>query len=198
MEHEAHVCCKTMHSGRLAQIACSGRTGIQRDEGMIALLKAEQHTVNPDAGLMSVACLRARQVRRHPCSSAAPRLMLHDAAAVSACWQMAAAQPGKGAARMQRVPFVPDLFEPALKSSSVEELEGMLAQLNARGQELAGEMEVARRLEEDIPGGSLLHFPAMSALRSVEECRTMWACDAFESAHWEMSKGSAKLSVSCT
>ncbi|KAK9813574.1 hypothetical protein WJX73_008121 [Symbiochloris irregularis] len=65
--------------------------------------------------------------------------------------QMAAAQVGKGAARMQRVPFLPDLFDSALAISSIEELEGLHAQLEAREKEIAAEMDVARRLEEDIP-----------------------------------------------
>lgn len=53
---------------------------------------------------------------------------------------------------MQRVPFVPDLLDLVLPTSSVEELEIMLQQLSARESDIQIEMQIAKRLQEDIPG----------------------------------------------
>ena len=63
------------------------------------------------------------------------------------------AQPSRGAAKLQRVPFLPDLLDPVLASSSVEELHGLLAQLDLRHAEVLAELDTARRLTEDLPGG---------------------------------------------
>lgn len=61
-------------------------------------------------------------------------------------------QAGRGAARLQRVPFIPELLDSTLGSSTIEELHGLLAQLEAREAQLPGELDVAQRLAQDIPG----------------------------------------------
>lgn len=65
-----------------------------------------------------------------------------------------AAQPPKATTKMQRVPFVPDLLDLVLPTSSVEELEIMLQQLSARESDIQIEMQIAKRLQEDIPDHS--------------------------------------------
>ena len=53
---------------------------------------------------------------------------------------------------MQHVPFLPDLLDPVLASGSIEDLHGMLAQLDSRHNAILLELDTARRLKDDIPG----------------------------------------------
>ena len=64
------------------------------------------------------------------------------------------AQPSRNGFKPQRVPFLADLLDPLLASSSPEDLEFMLTQLDGRHTAILQEMEVVRRLGDDLPGGS--------------------------------------------
>ena len=86
---------------------------------------------------------------------------------------------GKGPARLQRVPFLPDLLEGVLAAATAEELQGLLDQLEARRLEVLSEREVAKRLEEDIPGGGQMEQSLLGGVKW-----DLWIRGGWVSTNW--------------